>query len=112
MFKRSLPNLFLFASLGAAIGAAVLAPAPASADGDDPIKCSDIKFATIKAACEAGANTEKKMRDQMKDWQKAAKAKGHESKCTDCHTKSSGGPIKEGVDIEALWKEFEKKFKG
>lgn len=109
MSKRSVPSLILFASLGAAIGAAVLAPAPASADGDEPIKCEDLRFDRIKKACANGANTEKKMRDQMKEWQKTAKEKGGDYKCTTCHEKSSGGKTKgSDKEVKDAWEAFEK----
>jgi hypothetical protein len=108
MSKRSLPALILFASLGAAVGTAVLAPTPASA-GDEALKCEDFKIKKIKDACTAGANTEKKMRDQMKEWQKKAKDKGGEFKCTTCHEKSSGGKTKgSDEEVKKNWTEFEK----
>lgn len=108
MPKRSFPALFLFASLGAAVGAAALAPTPASA-GDEKLDCSKFKaYAKIQAACTGGADTEKKMRDQMKEWQKKAKDKGGDFKCTTCHVKGSGGELKSDLDMKAKWAEFEK----
>jgi hypothetical protein len=111
MSKRSFPALFLFASLGAAIGAAVLAPAPASA-GDEKLDCSKFKdYPKIKGACEGGANTEKAMRKQMKDWTKTVKDKGGDFKCTTCHEKSSGGKLKFSDDeAKKKWKEFAAKL--
>jgi hypothetical protein len=109
MSKRSLPALFLFASLGAAVGAGVFAPAPAQAK-DEALDCNKFKdFPKIKNACTSGADTEKKMRHQMKDWQKAAKKKGGDFKCTTCHEKSSGGKTKGSPDeVKKKWGDFEK----
>ena len=101
--QRSLPALLLSASIGAAALGAFLAPEAARA-GDYCDGFND--YPKIKAACKAGANDEKKMRKQMKDWQKTAKDKGGDFKCTTCHTKSSGGETKDGV--KEKWKEFEK----
>lgn len=102
--SKKLPAIVLMTTLGAAAALAWLAPQPAQAD-EKQIDCAGLKKARVKAACTAGANTEKKMREQMKAWQKTAKEKGGEFKCTTCHEKGSGGALKSGADAE--WTKFE-----
>jgi hypothetical protein len=107
MFKK-IPALVLCATIGAAAGFSAVAPSPAHAGDDKPYDCGKFKKAKVKAACKGGANTEKKMRNQMKDWQKKAKDKGWDGKCTTCHEKSSGGEL--NSEGEKKWDEFAKHF--
>jgi hypothetical protein len=100
---KKLPAFVLLTSLGAAVAFSWGSPQPAHAED----YCAKFaKYPKIKDACSKGANDEGKMRDQMKDWQKAVKAKGGDFKCTTCHVKGKGGELKPEGD--AKWKEFEK----
>lgn len=103
--SKKLPAFVLMTTLGAAATLAVVVPQLAQAD-EAKLNCETFKKDRVKAACKAGANTERAMRNQMKEWQKVAKSKGGEYKCTTCHEKSSGGPL--NGDGASKWDEFEK----
>jgi hypothetical protein len=111
MSKRTLPSLFLFASLGAAIAAASFAPSPVSAEETKDCK-KYAKYPKLKAKCDGGTNTREAIKDQMQAWYKDAKKNGSEIGCTTCHVdkKAEKGFKLEGQALVDKWKEWEAKF--
>ncbi len=94
MFSRkSLSNSVLAAAIAVA-GAAAFVSSPAEAGGSCSDKGKKSEFKEVKDACAKSLNATKKM---MKQIEKAAKAKGDKTKCSDCHSDQKTYPLKDNA---------------
>ncbi len=111
--KFSLKSGLLTFTLSAAAAFAVLTPAPSAQAGDDDgekVQCDSLKKGSVKSHCGKCGGKAKEIRNAMKKAQKAYKEAGKgDIKCTTCHEKGKGGPLK--AESEKLWPEFEPFFK-
>lgn len=115
--KFSFKSGLLSLTLCVAAAGAVLTPAPAAQAGDEEdkdtgekIKCDAMKHGSVKAHCSKVGGKASDVRKAMKAAQKAYKAAGKgDLKCTSCHEKGKGGPLK--AESDKLWPDFEPFFK-
>jgi hypothetical protein len=78
------------------LAAALLLGAGVAFAGGKDAKCADAKSADVKTAC---TKTGKPLvADAMKEVVKAAKAKGKDHKCTDCHKDQDKFELKDGAE--------------
>ncbi len=102
--KRNFTSFLFIASLGVAAGAATLTTSPANAGGSCSKKSQESEFGEVKKACGKGLLEAKKM---MKAIEKAAKKKGEDKGCKDCHEDTKEFVLKKGaVDEYRKWRKF------